>query len=65
MRLEMCSGQDFRRGKGDDALYAVQVTDLVSKTPTTTLFFGPVSGGNPTSFAFANTNAGTVTTPHS
>jgi dipeptidyl aminopeptidase/acylaminoacyl peptidase len=44
----------------DGVLYAVQVTDLVSKTPTTTLFFGPVSGGNPTSFAFANTNAGTV-----
>jgi len=41
-------------------LYAVQVTDLVSKTPKTTLFFGPVSGGNPTSFAFANTYAGTV-----
>lgn len=44
----------------DGTLYAVQVTDLVSKTPKTTLFFGPVSGGNPTSFAFANTNAGTV-----
>jgi hypothetical protein len=44
----------------DGSLYTVQVTDLQSKTPTTTLFFGPVSGGNPTSFAFANTNAGTV-----
>lgn len=44
----------------DGTLYAVQVTAIQSKTPTTTLFFGPVSGGNPTSFAFANTNAGTV-----
>lgn len=44
----------------DGALYAVQITDLESKTPATTLFFGPVSGGNPTAIAFANTNAGTV-----
>ncbi|HEX6110209.1 MAG TPA: hypothetical protein VFZ02_12425, partial [Ktedonobacteraceae bacterium] len=44
----------------DGTLYAVQVTDLESKTPKTTLFFGPVSGGKPTSFAFANTKAGTV-----
>ncbi len=44
----------------DGTLYAIQVTDLESKTPVTTLFFGPVSGGNPTSFAFANLFAGTV-----
>jgi eukaryotic-like serine/threonine-protein kinase len=44
----------------DGALYAVQVTDLESKTPKTTLFLGPVSGGNPTSLAFVNTNAGAV-----
>lgn len=44
----------------DGSLYAVQVTDVQSKTPTTTLFFGSISGGNPTAFAFANTNAGTV-----
>ncbi|HEX9134574.1 MAG TPA: hypothetical protein VF844_19975, partial [Ktedonobacteraceae bacterium] len=42
----------------DGALYAVQVSDLESKTPKTTLYFGPVSGGNQT--AIANTNEGTV-----
>lgn len=44
----------------DGTLYAVQVTDLESMTPKTRLFFGSVSGGNPTYFAFANTNEGTV-----
>ncbi len=45
----------------DGALYAIQVTDIFSKAnPLTTLYYGSLGGGNPTSFAFANPTAGTV-----
>ena len=44
----------------DGTMYAVQVTDLEGKTPKTRLFFGPVSGGNPTFIAYAYKYEGTV-----
>ena len=44
----------------DGSLYALQVTDIGSNDPITTLLYGSLSGGSPTSFAFAHANAGTV-----
>jgi len=36
------------------------VTEIQSNDPITTLLYGSLSGGSPTSFAFAHANAGTV-----
>jgi eukaryotic-like serine/threonine-protein kinase len=44
----------------DGSLYALQVTDMQSKDPITTLLYGSLSGGSTTSFAFAHANSGTV-----
>lgn len=43
----------------NSVLYAIQVTNILG-TPLTTLYYGSIGGGNPTSFAFANTTNGTV-----
>lgn len=44
----------------DSSLYALQVTDVQYIDPITTLLYGSLSGGAPTSFAFAHANSGTV-----
>jgi eukaryotic-like serine/threonine-protein kinase len=44
----------------DGRMYALQVTNIQSKDPITTLVFGELNGGKTTAFAFAHTNSGTV-----
>ena len=44
----------------DGSIYALQVTNMRSKDPITTLVFGELNGGKTTAFAFAHTNSGIV-----
>jgi eukaryotic-like serine/threonine-protein kinase len=44
----------------DGSMYALQVTNIQSKDPITTLVFGELGGGETTAFAFAHVNSGTV-----
>ncbi|MFL5667243.1 MAG: hypothetical protein ACJ8BW_38730 [Ktedonobacteraceae bacterium] len=42
------------------SMYTIQVTDVASQAPVTRLYVGSFYGGSPMSFAYANTNEGTV-----
>ncbi|GAC1349616.1 MAG: hypothetical protein NVSMB27_24420 [Ktedonobacteraceae bacterium] len=41
----------------DGTMYALQVTNIQSNDPITTLFYGSLSGGSTMSFAFAHANS--------
>ncbi len=41
----------------DGTMYALQVTNTSGNDPITNLYYGPLSGGLPTSFAFAHVNS--------
>jgi hypothetical protein len=56
-RFSQYPWSNVSRGGG---LYAIQVSDVTGKSYMTTLYYGSLSGGSLTSFAFANTNEGTV-----
>jgi eukaryotic-like serine/threonine-protein kinase len=42
------------------SMYVIQVSDVASPSPVTRLYVGSLSGGSPTSFAYANMGEGTV-----
>ena len=44
----------------DGSMYALQVTNIQSKDPITTLVFGELGGGEKTAFALAHVNSGNV-----
>jgi hypothetical protein len=59
--LNLFSQYPWSNVSRDGALYTIQVTGILSKAnPVTTLYYGSLGGGNPTSIAFANPTAGTV-----